>query len=344
MAVVGCGYIGHRHIAMIEAHPEMELAAVADIRPAEVCDAPRGVNFYPTLEALLSAEGSLDVLSVCTPNAYHADMAVLALNRGLSVIIEKPMALSAADSLRVAEAEKRSRGRVFCVFQNRYTPSSAWLHGLIAEGRLGRIASVSVHCFWNRDGRYYKPGTWHGTADIDGGTLYTQFSHFVDILLWNVGPIDVTSATFGDFAHADSTDFEDTGAFIFRTRRDGAIGSFAYSTAVQGQNLESSITIIGTKGSVRISGQYMSDVEVCAIEGYAMPQLPPPNPPNDYGAYKGSAANHCYVFDNVADALLRGAKPDAPWADGHEVVDTIGRVYALRTGDYRSTKPLTYRP
>ena len=144
MAVVGCGYIGHRHIAMIDANPEMKLVAVADIRPAEKCDAPSGVQFYSNIDDLLASEGKLDVVSVCTPNGHHAEMAIKILKSGANVLMEKPLALSRAESDLIAAAEKESEGRVFCVFQNRYTPTSEWLKGIVGDGTLGELTSVIV--------------------------------------------------------------------------------------------------------------------------------------------------------------------------------------------------------
>lgn len=344
MAVIGLGYIGHRHLAMIEANKEMELVAMADVRAQSECDVPTDVPFFSSIDEMLDAMTDIDVLSICTPNGYHADIAVKALSHGVNVLMEKPMALSTADAKRIGDAASTSGAQVVSVFQNRYTPTSQWLKKIVSDGTLGSLTSIVVNCQWNRDERYYKPGSWHGTAALDGGTLFTQFSHYIDILLWLVGDIDILHATFADYAHKETTDFEDTGAFTFKTRRDGAIGTFNYTTAVPAENLESSITLIGTRGSVKVGGQYMSDVLLCKIPGYEMPQLPAPNPPNDYGAYKGSAANHCYVFDNIADVLLRDAIPTADYDDGAAVVSVIERVYALRRGDYKSSKLLNYLP
>ncbi len=196
---------------------------------------------------------------------------------------------------------------------------------------------------WNRDERYYTPGSWHGTLAFDGGPLLTQFSHYIDILLWLVGPVKVTGADFADICHQELTDFEDCGVVSFRTK-SGGIGTLNYSTAVPQKNLESSITIIGSKGVIKIGGQYMSDVVVCDIDDYEMPQLAPANPPNDYGPYKGSAANHSFVIKNVVDTLLHGAKPTAEWQDGATLIKTISDIYILRTADYACRKPLRYRP
>jgi predicted dehydrogenase len=124
---------------------------------------------------------------------------------------------------------------------------------------------VQLNCYWNRDERYYKEGGWKGTQDLDGGTLFTQFSHFIDIMYWLFGDIDNIQGKFADFNHKDYTDFEDSG-FVSFDFINGGMGSINYSTAVVEQNLESSMTIIGSKGSVKIGGQYMNEVEVCNVK------------------------------------------------------------------------------
>ena len=344
MAIVGMGYIGHRHAAMIEGNEEMELVGVVDVRSAESCGVPKGVGFYGSVGEMLREVGDVDVVSVCTPNGYHADIAIEALRGGANVLMEKPLALSMRDVERIGEAMRESGKRVVSVFQNRCTPTSKWLKEIVSDGVIGRVTSVVVNCQWNRDERYYKPGSWHGMGSLDGGPLYTQFSHYLDILMWLVGDIEVLSGVFGDYVRHDMTDFEDTGAFIFRTVRDGAIGTFNYTTAVAGENLETAITLVGSKGSVKVGGQYMSDVLLCKIAGYDMPELPAPNPPNDYGAYKGSAANHGYVFENIADVLLRGEEPMATFEDGARVVRVVEQVYGMRKESYRSKNSLVYNP
>lgn len=334
MAVVGCGNIGHRHIAMINANPDMELVAVADCRPAVECAPPEGVPFFGSAEALLAGTADLDVMCVCTPNATHPDLAVLALARGVNALVEKPLALHRADIERLRKAESGSAARLFCVFQNRQTPTAMWLADVVRGGRLGRLTSVVVSCFWNRDERYYKPGGWHGDGRLDGGTLFTQYSHFVDLLLWLTGPVDVLSADFDDFTHQSLTDFEDAGAFLFRTRRDKAIGSFSYSTVTPVENFECSMTLVGTRGSLRMGGAYMSELQYLQAPGVSVPDFGPAPVANDYGGYKGSAANHALVFQNLADVLLRGAEPVATLSDGAAVTELIERVYSFRKGDY----------
>ena len=201
---------------------------------------------------------------------------------------------------------------------------------MVDQGLLGDIFQVHIDCFWNRDDRYYHPGGWHGTKELDGGTLFTQFSHFIDILYWVFGDVKPLSALLRNYNHGHSIEFEDTGLVHFALPQHGAaLGSLNYSTSVWDANLESSMTIIGSKGSIKVAGQYMNEVVHCHIEGYRMPELAPSNPPNDYGPYKGSAANHMYVYENVRD-VLRGTKPITTNAlEGLKVVEIIESIYAL---------------
>jgi predicted dehydrogenase len=163
----------------------------------------------------------------------------------------------------------------------------------------------------------------------DGGPLFTQFSHFIDIMYWLFGDIDDIRARFWNFNHQHNTEFEDSGHLNFKFKR-GGMGSFNYTTSVWDQNLESSLTIIGEKGSIKVGGQYMEKVEVCHVEGYEMPELPAANPPNDYGPYKGSAANHSFVIENVVDTLLGNDTATTNALEGLKVVEIIERIYATR--------------
>ena len=213
--------------------------------------------------------------------------------------------------------------------QNRYSPPSEWIKEIIDKRLMGNIYMVQLNCYWNRDERYYKEGGWKGTNELDGGTLFTQFSHFIDIMFWLFGDIKNIQGKFADFNHEDTTEFEDSGFVSFEFLK-GGMGSLNYSTAVWNQNLESSMTIIGEKGSVKIGGQYMNEIEVCNIDGYEMPELAPSNPANDYGAYKGSAANHHYIIENVVNSLKERTQPTTNALEGLKVVEIIERIYAVR--------------
>ena len=332
-AVVGCGHIGKRHAEMISGNSESELVALCDANDkSELGIEKYDVAFYQSIEDLLNAGLDIDVINICTPNGLHSDQASLALDNGVHVVVEKPIGLSKAKCEKVLHKALNNNKQVFAVMQNRYSPPSVWIKEIIEEKILGDIFMVQLNCYWNRDSRYYKDGGWKGTHDLDGGTLYTQFSHFIDIMYWLFGDVENIQGKFNDFTHKHSTDFEDSG-FVSFDFIEGGMGSLNYSTSIASQNLESSLTIIGEKGSVKIGGQYMNEVEVCNIDGYEMPQLPEANPPNDYGPYKGSAANHHYVIENVIDTLKGRTTATTNALEGLKVVDIIERIYQLRDGN-----------
>ncbi len=326
-AVVGCGHIGKRHMAMIDKNPECSLVAIADNHSAVELDLQSyELPFYESLDDMLTAGPVFDVLCVATPNGLHEEHAIKGLRSGHHVVIEKPMALSKAGCERIIYEALHQHKQVFCVMQNRYSPPSVWLKDILRQKLLGNIYMVQVNCYWNRDDRYYRAGNWHGTKDMDGGTLFTQFSHFIDIIFWLFGDIQNIRAQFRSFSHADLTDFEDSGLVSFDFVR-GGIGCINFSTSVWNENLESSITIIGEKGTVKVGGQYMNEVQVCNIKDYIMPVLRPANPPNDYGVYKGSAANHHYIFENVVDVLKGRASITTNALEGMKVVEIIESIY-----------------
>ena len=329
-AVVGCGHIGKRHAEMVKREEGAELVALCDIRPQEELGIENyPVPFFSNMSDLLQAGLDLDVINICVPNGLHAQLAIQALETGHHVVIEKPMALTLADAEKVVYTSLKYRKQVFCVMQNRYSPPSVWIKEMVESGRLGKIYMVQLNCYWNRDDRYYKPGGWHGDAQLDGGTLFTQFSHFIDIMYWLFGDICNIQARFADFNHQHSTAFEDSG-FVNFSFVNGGMGCLNYSTAVWDKNMESSVLIIAENGSVKIGGQYMNEVEYCHIKDYDMPELAPTNPGNDYGPYKGSAQNHNFVIRNVVNVLSGkpGEMITTNVLEGMKVVDIIQRIYA----------------
>lgn len=330
-AIAGMGHIGRRHAAMLEQNAECELVAACDILPlAPVGFREKTVPVFNTLNELLNNAGDFDVLSIATPNGCHEQQALEGLRAGKHVVIEKPMALTKSGCEKIIYEALHQHRQVFCVMQNRYSPPSVWLKQILNDGTLGKIFMVQINCYWNRDERYYTKGNWHGTKNLDGGTLFTQFSHFIDIMFWLFGDISNITASCKNFNHKNLTEFEDSG-FVHFDFVNGGMGSINYSTSCWDKNLESSITIIAEKGTVKVGGQYMNEVEYCHIKNYSMPELPPSNPPNDYGAYKGSAANHHYIFENVVN-VLKGRSPITTNAlEGLKVVEIIERIYSLQS-------------
>jgi UDP-N-acetyl-2-amino-2-deoxyglucuronate dehydrogenase len=334
--VIGQGHIGKRHAEMIRRNPEAELIAVCDTAPKDQLGISEITEqFYSSAETMLEKHPEIEVINICTPNGLHAEHSLLALKANKHIVCEKPMALSKADCESVIFESLKVNKNVFCVMQNRFSPPSVWLKNIVENKIIGDVYMVQLNCYWNRDERYYKKGGWKGTQNLDGGTLFTQFSHFIDIMFWLFGDMKNIQAKFSDFNHRNLTEFEDSG-FVNFNFTNGGMGSINYSTAVWNSNLESSLTIIGSKGSVKVGGQYMDKVEYCHIQDYTLPDLAPTNEANDYGSYKGSANNHPQIIANVIDTLKGRTTITTNAMEGLKVVDIIERIYSLRKKDRKS--------
>jgi predicted dehydrogenase len=329
-AILGAGHIGKRHAEMVERNEHCELVAICDIKDKEELGLEQfNVPFFGSEDEMISSI-NFDVLCVTTPNGLHAEHCLKGLKANKHIVVEKPMALTKAHCEKIIYKALQRNKHIFCVMQNRYSPPSQWIKSLIQDKKLGEIYMVQINCYWNRDDRYYKKDNWKGDRKLDGGTLFTQFSHFIDIMYWLFGDIKDIQCKFNNFSHKDSIDFEDSG-FINFNFVDGGMGSINYSTSVWNQNFESSLTVVAEKGTVKIGGQYMNEVEVCNIKDYKMPELPPANPANNYGTYKGSAANHNYIFENVVDVINNGKPATTNALEGMKVVDMIERIYEQNT-------------
>ena len=330
-AIIGFGHIGKRHTAIANEYPNAKVVAVVDTNPESQKHEffPDEAVFFNNIDDFLDAIIDADIVSIATPNGFHCQHALKALEAGYHVVIEKPMGLTKAECEAVIFKSLQMSKQVFVVKQNRYSPPSKWMKEIVSDGTIGEVLTVQVNCYWNRDDRYYKAGGWKGTLALDGGTLFTQFSHFIDIMYWVFGDIKNIKATFADFNHANNTEFEDSGLVNFEFV-NGGMGCINFSTSVWDTNMESSITVVGSKGSFKVGGQYMNLVEYCHIENYNMPELSPTNAPNDYGPFKGSAANHHYVIENVVNTLNGRDTITANALEGLKVVDIIERIYESR--------------
>lgn len=313
---------------MVGQNPESELVALCDVMVHEELKLSGvKVPYYQNLDLMLQNENDIDVVVIATPNALHAPQAEKVLSGGCHVVVEKPLGLKKSEVERLIFTALHKNKHVFGVMQNRYSPPSVWIKDLVDSGILGRINMVQVNCYWNRDERYYKEGEWHGTTELDGGVLYTQFSHFIDILYWLFGDIKDISGRSVNFNHQNSTDFDDSGTVNFSFEQ-GGIGIINFSTSCWDQNFESSLTILAENGTLKIGGQYMDKVEYCHVKDYKLPDLKEVNPANEYEGYKGSAANHAYVIQNVIDVLKEREAITTNALEGLKVVDIIERIYA----------------
>jgi UDP-N-acetyl-2-amino-2-deoxyglucuronate dehydrogenase len=265
-------------------------------------------------------------VNICTPNGLHAEHSIKALRAGRHVVCEKPMALSSNDCNRMIEESLIAQKYLFVVKQNRFNPPVQKLKEIIDEGHLGKIYSAQLNCFWNRGNEYYDESAWKGTKDLDGGILYTQFSHFIDLFLWLLGSVKQVRSMAQNFHHKDNIEFEDTLVSIVKFETD-VIGTMNFSINSFKKNMEGSITIFGEKGTVKVGGQYLNVLEYQSIEGLEIKDLPEGNKPNNYGAYQGSMSNHDQVISNVIDVVSNGGRIAVNGFDGLRTVDLIQNIY-----------------
>lgn len=325
--IVGCGHIAKRHAKHIINHTEGELVAAYDIDQEilnSFCETYK-CESTSNYSELVKNKG-IDCLVVCTPSGSHAELVVLALQEGLNVLVEKPMSISFDDAVNMVEVSQKSKGDLYVVKQNRFNPPVVALKKLMDEGALGKLYQVNVTCFWNRNERYYNSSNWKGTKAYDGGILYNQFSHFIDVLFHLCGGIKEAKGYLSNVKHEGIIEFEDSGAFIF-TLENRAIGSLQVSTCAHDKNHEGAITILAEKGIVKIGGKYLNTIDYSSLEKGSLDHLPKSAPANDYGYYQGTMSNHDQVIDNVIQAIYGNEPIMTSAIEGMEVVKMIDQLY-----------------
>lgn len=300
IGLVGCGRISRNHFGSIEKHSDdLELAAICDIDPANLSSHAQTykVPAYSDMEEMLLNE-KLDLVVLCTPSGLHADQAVLAASHKVHVMTEKPMATRWSDGLRMVKACDANRVRLFVVKQNRLNATLQLLKRAVTEKRFGRIHMVSLNVFWTRPQSYYDQGNgWRGTWEFDGGAFMNQASHYVDLLEWLIGPVEKIQAMTSTTRDIEA---EDTGVLNVKWR-SGALGSMSVTMLTYPQNLEGSITILGEKGTARVGGVAVNDIQIWQFDE-----------PKEYDADIVSANydttsvygfGHPLYYKNVVDAL-----------------------------------------
>ena len=324
-AIIGCGRIAQRHAEHINKFGE--LIAVCDIveEKAKALAEKYNTKHYLLVNDLLTNEKLVDVVSICTPNGLHAQHAIATLKAGFRALVEKPMALSVYDCGEMIKAAEQANKRLFAIKQNRFNPPVAAVKDAIDKNILGKIYSIQLSCFWNRNKDYYE-NSWKGTKDLDGGTLFTQFSHFIDLLYWMIGDVKDAYAIIGNFAHNNIIEFEDTGVVALEFY-NGAIGTINYTVNSYKKNMEGSLTIFAEKGTVKIGGQYLNELEYQSIENFEFKDLPKGNTANNYGTYVGSMSNHDKVYQNLIDVLQNNASITTNAFEGLKTVEIINKIY-----------------
>lgn len=329
-AIVGCGRISKNHFGSVEQHgDDIEVTAVCDIN-ADVLDAHEtqyGVPGYLSMQDMLERE-DLDLVILCTPSGIHPEQAVLAASYKVNVLTEKPMATRWADGQRMVKACDEAGVRLFVVKQNRQNTTLQLLKRAVSEKRFGQIHMVTLNVFWTRPQDYYDQGEWRGTWEFDGGAFMNQASHYVDLLDWLIGPVESMQAMTSTTLDIEA---EDTGVLNIKWR-NGALGSMSVTMLTYPQNLEGSITILGEKGTVRVGGVAVNDIQHWKFDE-----------PKDYDS-EIEAANyqttsvygfgHPLYYKNVVDVMRGEAEPEVDGREGLKSLELlVGAYKAARDGE-----------
>lgn len=323
-ALTGCGRIAERHAKHIANFGE--LVAVCDVveskakKFADVYQVP-----YYTSHTFLLNNTNADVIVICTPNGLHAAQSIEALHKGFHVLVEKPMAIHSSDCLDMIAAAKSTNKKLFVVKQNRFNAPVAAVKQALSNESFGKLYSAQINCYWNRPSKYYEDG-WRGTMELDGGTLFTQFSHFVDLLYWMFGDVDDVAAFTTNAAHENIIQFEDSGVVSLKMK-NGMLAGIHYTVNTHQKNMEGSITVFAEKGTVKIGGQYLNTLEYQNIDGFNLDVEQQEVFANDYGFYQGSMSNHHKVYEHLINCFSSHEDFDTNAFEAFKAVEIIERIY-----------------
>lgn len=326
-AIIGCGSIGMRHLAVVDNEPRAEIVAICDIDEAKCLKFSEqygGLPYYTEYAQLLTKTNA-DVISICTPHALHAPMSIMAAEAHKHVLVEKPMALTTGEAHSMLEAAERNRVELMVVKQNRYNVPITLTKQALDNGSLGRIFMVQCNILWNRHNEYYSASTWRGRLSQEGGALYTQASHFIDLLMWWFGDVVRTSCEIATKNHEIEIEDCGTANLLFSS---GVMGTLVWTTCVYSKNYEGSITIIGEKGTVKIGGQYLNRIEYWDVKSYPLPEnINFVDKPNIYSKYQGTSSNHDKVIADVVAKLLGKKHTVVHGGEGLRSIEAIQMMY-----------------
>ena len=338
-ALVGCGRISQNHIGAIRQHgSEAELVAVCDSDETALAAAVQatGAQGFSSLSTLL-AGSKPDCVVLATPSGLHPKQVIEVANAGFDVMTEKPMATRWSDGLAMVRACDQAGVRLFVVKQNRRNRTLQLLKQALTKGRFGRIFMVNVNVFWARPQQYYDSADWRGTWEFDGGAFMNQASHYVDLLDWLIGPVESVMAYTGTLAR--NIEVEDTGVAALKWR-NGAMGSINVTMLTWPKNLEGSITILGEKGSVRVGG-----VAVNEIQHWQFADSDPMDSQLDEASYQTTSVygfGHPLYYEGVIRSLRGATAPEIDGREGLKSLELLIAMYLSARDGKRINLPLAY--
>ena len=338
-ALAGCGRISANHFAAIAKHADRaELVDVCDTdaEALKKAVAQTGARGHDSLTKMLAATKA-DIVVLSTPSGLHPEQAIECAQAGMHVMTEKPMATRWQDGLRMVRACDEVPVRLFVVKQNRRNATLQLLKSAIDKKRFGRIFMVNINVFWSRPQEYYDSAAWRGTWEFDGGAFMNQASHYVDLLDWLIGPIESIQAYTGTLAR--NIEVEDTGVMSIRWR-SGALGSMNVTMLAYPRNYEGSITILGEKGTVRVGG-----VAVNEIQHWEFAEADEDDAKIKDASYQTTSVygfGHPLYYDNVINVLRGEAEPETDGREGLKSLETLIATYLSARDGKRISLPLDF--
>ena len=338
-ALVGCGRIAANHFAALEKHRDRaDLVAVCDIDPAALSQAVErtGAEGFDRIDRML-AKTDADIVVLTTPSGIHAEQAIAVAATGRHVMTEKPMATRWADGKRMVAACDAAGVRLFVVKQNRRNATLQLLKRAFEASRFGRVYMVTINVFWTRPQAYYDSAPWRGTWEFDGGAFMNQASHYIGLLDWLVGPVESVQTVASTLAR--DIQVEDTGVSLVRWR-SGALGSVNVTMLTYPKNLEGSITILGEKGTVRIGG-----VAVNEIQHWEFAEPHPDDELVKTASYETTSVyghGHPLYYDNVIRTLRGEAEPETDGREGLKSLEVLIAMYLSARDGRRMPLPLDH--
>lgn len=338
-AIVGCGRISKNHFGSIVTHAsDIELTAICDNdhKVLAACSEQHGVKAYLDLEEMLQQE-QLDLVVLCTPSGLHSMQAQMAAQHNVNVMTEKPMATRWHDGVSMVKACDEAGVRLFVVKQNRRNATLQLLKSAVDKERFGRIYMVNINVFWTRPQEYYDSAKWRGTWEFDGGAFMNQASHYVDLVDWLIGPVESVQAYTGTLAR--NIEVEDTGVASIKWR-SGALGSMNVTMLTYPKNLEGSITIIGEKGTVRVGGLAVNE-----IQHWEFADADSDDERVKSASYETTSVygfGHPLYYKNVIDVLRGETEPETDGREGLRSLEVLIATYLSARDGRRVCLPLDY--
>jgi UDP-N-acetyl-2-amino-2-deoxyglucuronate dehydrogenase len=339
VALIGCGRIAANHFNAIEQHADnLELVDVCDVDAEALAQAVQRTKAtgHSNLTDLLKTT-TADLVILTTPSGLHSRQAIQIAGTGRHVMTEKPMATSWHDGVSMVKACDDANVRMFVVKQNRRNATLQLLKNAIENKRFGKIYMVNINVFWTRPQAYYDTAKWRGTWEFDGGAFMNQASHYVDLIDWLIGPLESLQAYTATLAR--DIECEDSGVISLRWR-NGALGSMNVTMLTYPKNLEGSITILGEKGTAKIGG-----VAVNEVQHWEFAEPEPEDELVQQASYQTTSVygfGHPLYYENVINVLRGEAEPETDGREGLKSLEVLIATYLSARDGKRIALPLEY--